>query len=291
MGYYSIQDNLSASLKSFSMKYFENNIESLKIDKLIDNVSVKTDTINGDGVFNAVATTDNGVMNLKIHVIQWAGDNQPVIIYFPSEMENPPTKSAEATFLTKKHHFNANVIVVEPPFSGSSAEYKTAVADIAVYLNMFAACVATAEEIIQHFRKKLKLKIIVCGIGQGGWITNLHNALFDSAGVYIPMFAGTGLGNYFVDSSYRKTISSLAKRHAAYVRNLLNFDDIFMARGRHVNSFPLLAMFDQYALFVRQQTSYGDIPIKVIKKGHVAGLKAVNHIRKHIVEVMEKNKK
>lgn len=292
MGYSSFRDTMrlwGASFGSNATKYFSRNIDSVKITAAVEKCSVVLPEFTEEGIYQCDAKYNRIDLNPIIHLLQWKGDNLPVIIYHNYLEEKPADKGARKIFLDPANPLNANIILIEAALTGSQFELTDMMVDLDKYIAVCAASVQVIEMLVQKYKKNSP-KVVVCGTSFGGWVANLHYAVYTSATVYIPVMAGSGMGNYFFDSPLKKRIGKKARLEADKVRRMLNFEDQFMAAGNHHNVHPLLARDDQFVRFNVQMTSYGDIPVAVMPKGHVTGLKAYKHIRRHIVASLDKRK-
>jgi hypothetical protein len=130
-------------------------------------------------------------------------------------------------------------------------------------------------------------KVYTCGISLGGWVTNLHRSLYNSSSAYIPMLAGSYLGELFLQSAYRRLTGSLALENEPRIRELLNFDAAFSA-VKTKNVFPLLARYDRFIEYHIQRESYNGIEVQTIDAGHVTAAIDASALRAHIRGVLEK---
>jgi len=61
----------------------------------------------------------------------------------------------------------------------------------------------------------------------------------------------------------------------------LNFEDAFGGAPAE-RVFPLLAEHDQFIRYRRQSTSYGDVPVNGVDRGHVTAVASPAPIRGHL---------
>ena len=65
---------------------------------------------------------------------------------------------------------------------------------------LLSVSVKLIEALVQYLKSEGNGKIMVLGISLGGWVTNLHRSFYNSADIYVPIFAGAALGEVFVTS-------------------------------------------------------------------------------------------
>jgi len=84
------------------------------------------------------------------------------------------------------------------------------------------------------------------------------------------------------------TLSSLAtdpgaRENPEAIKEILNFESGFASKANS-NVFPLLAVHDRLIRYERQKTSYGDVAVKEIGKGHTTGALAYRNLRDHVLK-------
>jgi len=154
---------------------------------------------------------------------------------------------------------------------------------------MITASVKLNESICQYIQAKSKAAVITTGISLGGWVSNLHRAMYNSSTAYVPIMAGTFLGELFIESKYRKIASKLALNNPEQIRSVLNFDKIFQKQDTN-NLFPLLGRYDQFIEYKVQKKSYKGYSLKTIKCGHVTGAVSAKILGEHILETLNRYK-
>lgn len=112
-------------------------------------------------------------------------------------------------------------------------------------------------------------------------MTNLHRSFYNTANAYIPLLAGTFLGELFLKSSYSKLAAPAAHENPQTIRRLLNFSEDF-AKVTDRNVFPLLGLYDQFIEYDVQKESYNGHQIQTLKKGHVTAALDSAGLREHI---------
>jgi hypothetical protein len=294
MGYHSFKDNMFCSFQGFKLglsgkKFFSANIESPYLPECYESVSVAIPQISKIGVYPLKASTPSGTVQPVIHVLQWKGEGFPVIVYHHWSNEHPIDSSCRKIFMQPKHPFNANIILVQAAYHGAG-EFSLATRDLSLFTTMAAVSVRVVDELVKQFSER-KMPVIVCGLKLGGWVANFHHAVSDSAYAYIPLLAGAGFGDIFIDSPFSKCVSAKARRNHQKVRRALNFDDLFMSRHHHKNVFPLLARYDRIAQPTRQIPAFGDMKIPLMNKGHISGASAFSLMRKHCAAVIDRIKR
>lgn len=288
-------DNLTArvgALAAGKKKFFSQSIESKPFEKLVDSIEVKVPEITGEETFELEAETAAGPVGIAFRVEKWLGADYPTLIYHHGNNERPFDygKSAKNTFrhifVSEKEAFNLNLVVVRAPFHDISLkEYQEKITDLENFMTMIAASVKLNEELIRAL--PADQKVYTCGISLGGWVTNLHRSLYNSSSVYIPMLAGSYLGELFLQSAYRRLAGSLALENEPRIRELLNFDAAF-STVETKNVFPLLARYDRFIEYHVQRESYNGFEVQTIEAGHVTAAINARELRTHIRAVLEK---
>jgi hypothetical protein len=249
--------------------------------------------INGEGTYEVRAVTPAGILDPAFRVEKWVGTGHPTVIYHHGNNERPfdYRKGAKNTFLNifvkGRDAFDANLIVVRAPFHNSSLkEYQEKMTELQNFMAMIAASVKLNEALIGALRQHSDQPVITCGMSLGGWVTNLHRAIFNTADRYAPLMAGAFLGELFVESRYRKMTGENALESAGELRELLNFDREF-GGVKDGNVYPLLAKYDQFIEYPVQVKSYEGMDVRTIENGHVTAALNSKGLRNHILAVLQ----
>lgn len=288
-------DIITASVGGFiagKKRFFANGVHSPSFEEHVTAIELDCPTISGEGIFEIKAKTLVGELDTAIRVAKWMGFDYPTIIYHHGNNERPFDfkKSAKNTFykiLAKpKDSIEANLVVVRAPFHNCRlSDYQEKMTELKNFVAMISASVKLNEAFIQNIKRESDAAVITAGISLGGWVTNLHRGIFNSSTAYIPMMAGTFLGELFLKSKYRKMASDLALYNPVKIKDVLNFDDLFKTQKRQ-NIFPLLCKYDQFIEYNIQRESYKDYPLKTIEYGHVTGALSTEIHKDHILEVL-----
>ena len=283
-----------ASLVAGKKKFFSASADSSTFGELIQEIDFEMPEINGENTYDLAIENKNGNLDAAFRVEKWLGFNYPTIIYHHGNNERPfdYRKSAKNTFFNifvkSRSAFDANIIVVRAPFHNCSLkEYQEKMTILENFMSMIACSVKINEAIIKRIREKNQAPVYTSGISLGGWVTNLHRSLYNTSTVYIPLLAGTFLGEVFAVSQYKKLTGKYALDNLEKVRSLLNFNDLFM-KIEQKNVFPLLAEYDQFIEFRIQKESFHGLDIKSMKAGHVTASLSTNIIREHILGIVNK---
>lgn len=287
-------DNLTArigALAAGKKKFFSQSIDSKPFEKQVETIEIQIPGINGEGTFELEAVTADGPVGIAFRVEKWMGAEYPTLIYHHGNNERPfdYSKNAKNTFrhifVSAKESFNLNLVVVRAPFHDISLkQYQEKITDLENFMTMIAASVKLNEELIRAL--PADQEVYTCGISLGGWVTNLHRSLYNSSSAYIPMLAGSYLGELFLQSAYRRLTGSLALENDARIRELLNFDSAFSAVKTR-NIYPLLARYDRFIEYHVQRESYNGYEVKTLEAGHVTAAISANELRAHILDVLE----
>ncbi len=282
-----------ASIIFWRNKLFRESLESPPYEDILDSITLKWPQVHGEGYYEVPARTPIGELDPAFHLVRWMGKDYPTVIYHHGNNERPFNRSLLARntfhdiFLSAGKLFPANLILIRAPFHRSFRLYLEQMGRLSTFTTLMMVSVKMIEALRQYAAGK-DTRIIVSGISLGGWVTNLHCALFNTADTYIPLLAGIVPADVFTRSVYRNLTDRLALSNPAALENALNFEKCFSAGGNKV--FPLLARYDQLIRFERQKTSYGNnIPVKVIEKGHVTGSASSMELRRHILDHLGSN--
>lgn len=290
-------DKLTARIGALAAgrkKFFANSIDSPSIQKHIENVDIEIPEISCEETHELTAKTLVGEVNPAFKVVKWYGKEFPTIIYHHGNNEQPFNfgKAAKNTFanifIRTEEEIKVNLIVVRAPFHNNSLKvYQQKISELRNFIAMLAVSVKINEEIISKLRKASDAPVVTCGISLGGWVTNIHRSYFNTSTAYIPLFAGTLLGELFLRSKYNKLTSELALEQPAQIRQLLNFN-VDYQKVVQKNVYPLLAQYDQFIEYNVQKSCYDGYNLETIESGHVTGSLESKRIREHIVRTLEK---
>ncbi|MFW6352270.1 MAG: hypothetical protein ACOC2E_07765 [Bacteroidota bacterium] len=289
-------DNLTANIGKLAAgkkNYFSQSIDSPGFEKLVRSIEVSVPAIIGEGVYKVETDCKTDLKEPAVFVAKWMDEKHPTLIYHHGNNERPfdfgkMSKNTFARiFMAQKDLFPLNLIVVRAPFHHCTlSEYKEKMIALENFTLMLSVSVLINEAIIVLLKKRSNALIVTSGISLGGWITNLHKGLFGTSEVYIPLMAGTLLGELFLQSKYSRMVSDLALNHPEKIRKILNFDEIFQ-NYKLPEVYPLLAVYDQFIQFGIQKISYVGYPLKTLSAGHVTGAMKIEQIRNHILNVLE----
>lgn len=290
-------DKLTVAAASFvagKKKFFSKSAESLTFKELIQEIDIETPDFKGENTYELILKSKKGNLNAAFKIEKWLGFNYPTIIYHHGNNERPFDYGKRAKnsffkiFVKSRDDFNANLIVVRAPYHDCSLkEYQEKMTILENFMMMITCSVKINEAIIKKIREKSQTPVYTCGISLGGWVTNLHRSLYNTSTFYIPLLAGTFLGELFAESEYRKLTGKAALENLENVRRLLNFNELFL-KIKKQNVYPLLAEYDQFIEFRIQKESYRGIDVRIIKTGHITALLNLEIIRKHIFAIVNK---
>lgn len=295
MNKHNFADQLTAyigSLIAGKKKFFSRCIDSEPFEELVNSVKVDIPEISGEGTFELEANTSDGPVDVAFRIEKWMGTEYPTLIYHHGNNERPfdYKKGAKNTFLNifvkDREAFNINLIVVRAPYHDCSLkEYQENMTELKKFMNMIATSVKVNEALIRALPEAQPL--LTCGISLGGWVTNLHRSIYNTSDIYIPLLAGSFLGELFLRSSYKKLTGSNALLHPEQIRKLLNFDNAF-SKVTSLNVYPLLAKYDRFIEYDIQQKSYEGIALRTIEAGHVTAAVNAGELRAHVLHILDK---
>lgn len=291
-------DNLTATVGALvagKRKFFANSIQSISLEEHVQDIELDVPPIKGEGIFEIQASGSAKNLDPAFRVARWLGGKHPTIIFHHGNNERPFDfrKTAKNTFynifINTVDQIDANLIVVRAPYhNGTLRMYQDKMVDLNNFAGMIAASVKLNEAIIQQLKTDSEAPVVTAGISLGGWVTNLHRGLYNTSDAYVPLMAGTFLGELFIRSKYSKMASPKALNSPEVIRRVLNFDAVFKRQNSH-NVFPLLARYDQFIQYEVQKESYNGFEIKTVDTGHVTGAMNSQLFRKHITEVLMKD--
>lgn len=257
-------------------KFFQYSIESPSFYEFVSNTQIEE--IPGfqcAGVYEIDARYRDEQLDPAIFVYQWKGWDYPTVIYHHGNSENPFDLSSKSKntfrliFTPEKHALQANIICLRAPFhKGSGKEYASKITSLHNFMLMLSVSVLLIEELTITLKSNQAPEVLVTGLSLGGWVTNLHHTYFNSADSYIPMLAGTFLGDLFYSSIYRKMTGNAFRKNPEVVRDKLNFFEDF-AKVSADNVYPLLARYDQYIKYSTEKQTYQNLPLTVLDYGHI----------------------
>ncbi len=286
-------DKYSVAMTALLFKksqWFRESVESPGFEDHLNHIEMPSLDIKAEGFYEIEAETLAGKLDPAFHVVKWLGPEYPTLIYHHGNNERPfnygfaSKNTFKSTILVEKDLFNANLISVRAPFHNDGMKaYLEKMGDLSNFTAMLSASVKLMEMLVRHLKSNGCGKVAVAGISLGGWVVNLHRSYYNSADVYLPIFAGAALDELFLTSYYKKLASELVKENPDLIRNTLNFEEEFK-QIKDDNVFPLLARFDQIIEFDRQKRCYNEKVISVIDKGHITGALASEKLRGHILK-------
>ncbi len=298
MNHHIFLDKLTATIGALATgkkKFFSHSQESQPFFELVEKTKIKFPETIQEGTYELAAESPIGILDPAFKIVKWYGKDFPVIIYHHGNNERSfdLRKSAKNTFyqifVNTKEEIQANLIVVRAPFHNSSLkDYQNKMTDLENFAAMIATSVKLNEALISALHPKGCDKILTSGISLGGWVTNLHRSYFNTSTAYVPLMAGTFLGELFIRSKYKKLTAENALKNPGALRKVLNFDGAFK-KVTTLNIFPLLGRFDQFIEYDVQKESYTGHSVKVIENGHVTGALNTKALRNHVLDVLRKS--
>jgi hypothetical protein len=298
MNIHVVLDDITSSIGSLlagKKKFFSADLESRPFKELIQSIEADLPSINSTGTYEIGAKSQYIQLDTAVKIDKWMGYENPTIVYHHGNNERPFSYKARAknsffnVFAKSRDRFKANLIVVRAPFHDCSLkQYQEKMACLSHFMLMIATSVKINEMIVRELKTNSASPVITCGMSLGGWVTNLHRTYFNSSDAYIPLLAGTFLGELFLHSSYRKLVGSNALLEPGTIRKYLNFNSEF-DKIKEKNVFPILALYDRFIEYDIQKKSYEGHDIKTIEAGHVTGSLNSNVFRAHCLEILNES--
>jgi hypothetical protein len=289
-------DNITAvagSWLSGGNKFFSASIDSPSFGFFFQDIRLELPDISEEKTIEISAKTPVGDLDTAVKTEKWIGFDYPTIIYHHGNNERSMDYSNKTKnvfwniFVKARNEFDANILVVRAPFHNSTLKvYQEKITRLDNFMAMISVSVMMNQAIISQLREKGCSNIITTGVSLGGWVCNLHRSYFNTSDIYIPVMAGSFLGELFLQSKYRKLTSVRALQNADIIREKLNFDTSF-SKNTDQNIFPLLAVHDQFILYSLEKNSYEEYPLEKIDAGHVTGALQTHIIRGHILKLLK----
>ncbi|HQA49545.1 MAG TPA: hypothetical protein PLP71_05750 [Syntrophomonadaceae bacterium] len=295
---HSFVDSYTVAMTALFMrnnKWFKNSVDSPGFEEQLSKTTLNQTDIDSEGFYEVKANSPAGTLDPAYHVAKWRGPGYPTIIYHHGNNESPfnygfgSKNTFKSVLYNNMEDINANLISLRAAFHNDGLKfYSDKMSRLSNFTGMLTASVKLIETLVQSLKRRGCSQIIITGLSLGGWVTNLHRSFYNTADIYIPIFAGASLDELFLTSSYKKLASDLVKENQQKVRVCLNFEEEF-ARIEDNNVFPLLALYDQFIVFDVQKRCYEGHPIAIIKKGHITGALASKQLRQHILSYLPEN--
>lgn len=288
MSIHSLSDRLAVAMGRMygsKMQFFGADTQSCPIQTCIQNTKVSVDKIDKEGEYEAQITSCCGHIQSFFKVIRWAGKHYPSLLFIHGSGDFPYYQRACELFATNKITSPFNLIALSIPFNTSPKDYIRAIADVRNYILILSATAHIAHELMEHLKNRGSMRVVLSGISLGGWITNLHCAVWNSADAYVPIMAGARSGDVFFHTIYHKLVSPKALRERERIEADLNFERLFLSRDRK-NVYPLLAEYDQFIPYNTHSNIYLPENITRVPKGHITCSLDRSVIRNHLMQTI-----
>lgn len=207
MNIHALIDVLTMELSSIflrSSKFFREGTESPAPKEHLKETSVEIPYPTGENEYIVPAETLIGKLEATFKVARWKDKEYPTVIYHHGSNENPYNKSFRK--IVPKASIDANFVIVRAPFNEGLKEYREGIKSLASFTAMLAVSVNLIDSLVEHSNEMGSPLIAVTGISLGGFVANLHQSYYNTADIYVPLLAGTGMGDLFVNSIYRKLV-------------------------------------------------------------------------------------
>lgn len=262
---------------TFGKPFFRLSSDTPLFDEHMRKTTVEIPPFNGEGTYDVSAATLAGPLTAGFRVLHWKGPEASTLIYHQGGGEIPFDRT-----ICKAYPTNAatdlNVIAVRTPCQNTLSELTESFAHFNTYLAMMASVIQLTEGLVQSEFINQSPFTLVCGYSLGGFVTNRHHLIYNSADAYVPIVAGTLHGEIFLSTvPAARTI----RRRPHYIRDRLNFSEAW-AQRIHENVFPVLARYDQLNRLDVQGPSYGDMDVTLWPGGHLYGANRPHLIREII---------
>ena len=295
MNLHTLLDDLSICRTAIAVgkdKYFARSLDTPSIAAMAHALDLRLPPWRGEGRYDLPLHTLAGPTDPAFLVARWLGDAHPAVIYHHGNRESPFTVSGRTTstfkriFLDAAPPIQANLIVLRAPFHTlPSRAYMRTLGDLRQFVALLASSVRLMEALVQHCRALGSPRVVAGGLSLGGFVANIHRALYRSADAYVPLLAGAAFDHVFLHSSYRHLTARLARGNPQALHEALNFENAF-AQIQTPNLHPLLALHDRVAFCDRQRPSYAGAPLIVLPKGHITAALDAPALRRHFFQAL-----
>ncbi|HKK67421.1 MAG TPA: hypothetical protein VJ946_04390 [Bacteroidales bacterium] len=300
MNRHSILDNLSIDIRALfarRQRMFSESAESPTPSSLLETATLEIPELKEVGTHRVEISMQTGKYYADFRIEKWLGSEFPTIIYHHGNNERPLEYGTSAKssfyhiFVKHEKQFECNLIVIRAPFHDLTyREHQEKLRKLENCVSMFVASTRLVEALVQKIRLHNPNRLFVSGLSLGGFVSNYHRAKYNTADVYIPMLAGTMLGDLFTNGRYKKFTALKDNGTREKVRRLMNFKDEFDA-VKDENVYPVLALYDRYVEYKVQKHSYQGCPLEVVKTGHLTGVIHFDALRRHVLHVLKKSLK
>ncbi|MFB6155382.1 MAG: hypothetical protein ABEJ22_05765, partial [Haloferacaceae archaeon] len=291
MNHHALLDRAAVAASSLLVgdrTFFAESVESDPLADASEASSVPAFSFDRGGLRRVAVETPAGTLDAAYLGWQWRGPDYPTVVYHHGSNEDPfdfgrfARQTFGDVFVAAPERVPANVVAVRAPFHGESVwSYAARMTRMADFVSMLAGSTALVEAVVDAVADD-SVGVVVSGFSLGGWATNLHRAVYGTADVYAPMFAGAALHELFLSSAYRRVVDPAARSRPGAVRRALDFESVYeTADGGRVSA--LLGRYDQYVEFDRQRRCYADADLAATPKGHVTGALAARRLREHVL--------
>ena len=284
-------DRLTASVGALlagKHRYFCRSLDSPSLLESASALRIPAVETGAAGRRELAVPTPAGNADPAFEIVHWAGDGAPALIFHHGNNERPydyrttAKNTFRGLFLNEGPLPEATLINLRAPFHDSTlGQYMRTIGNLEAFVAMIAVSAALVEALVAALRRGGCPHVAVSGISLGGWVANLHRAVFNTAARYVPVFAGAALAELFLDSAYSRLTAPKALEQPETLRRVLDFEERFRQVPDR-NVFPLLARHDQFVRHDRQSLSYDGHPVEVLEAGHVTGALSYAELRRHL---------
>ena len=250
--------------RTFGRPFFERSIHSPDFDTHLRKVSFENKELQGEAMHEFTIRSLGETVGLKVRVVRYCNPTAPLIIYNMGGGEAPFDSTVNRMYQEPPDY---NVVVIEAPYQRDKKQLEASFDDLNNYVAMLAMTVKMNEHVLQWRQFKDARIRLVSGSSLGGFITNRHHLVYNTADIYAPFVAGTRHGDIFLTVMDQ---SAVVKSNPQRLKDLLNFEAAWRDNASsHGNVYPQLGRFDQLNRLALQAPSYGDMPIDIWQGGHM----------------------
>ncbi len=219
-----------------------------------------------------------------LRLISCENPNDPLLLFHHGSGEHDYARRIMKV-LPKRYRRGFSLAAISIPFNKNLKEYLRGIGSLERFAFMIAASVRIAEQMREHCSSLGCSRVILSGISLGGWVTNLHAALYGSMDEYRPICAGAALDALFTDSVYARMLSRSPLVHTDEISRVLNFEQLFIDQAPDT-VYPLLGRFDQFIRYERQKGIYREDHLHTLEKGHITTALDTSALREYLLAAL-----
>jgi hypothetical protein len=273
-----------AVIRRVTRRHFHESLQSAPFHEHLAVARAKIAPLSGGVVSDATVRTLVGDLPAGVRVLRWEGTGTPTLIWHHGGGELPFDRTISRVF-PNGEPVGVNLLAVRSPFHESRRILMKSLARVENWAAMVASGVALTEALLAD-DEVMAGPTAVAGYSLGGFVTNLHHVHHDTANLYVPLAAGSAMGQAMMDSVLG---GRCTEAEEATVRALFDFPGDFAA-GVGTKVLPALGRYDRINRVEHHRPAYGTGPVAVWELGHLTavGRRGIPRIRAHLLDGLER---